>query len=74
MMKETADHESIVHWTVILRSQKPPDVKTILAVWAFKRKRYPDGKINKHKARLCAHGEMQTRGVNYWDAYPPTAN
>ena len=58
MMKETADHESRGHWTVIPMSQKPPGVKTILAVWAFKRKRYPDGRINKHKAMLCAHGGM----------------
>ena len=39
MMKETADHESRDHWTVIPRSRKPPGVKTILAIWAFKRKR-----------------------------------
>ena len=55
MMKESSDHESRGHWTVILRHKKPPDVKTIMAIWAFKRKRFPDGRINKWKARLCAH-------------------
>ena len=30
--------------------------KTILSVWSFKRKRYPDGSLNERKARLCAHG------------------
>ena len=74
MKKETADHENRDHWTVIPRSQKPPGVKTILAIWDFKRKRYPDGRINKHKARICAHGGMQTHGVNYWDTYFPTVN
>ena len=65
MMKETGDHESRGHWTVIPRHEKPPSVKTILAVWSFKRKRYPDGRINKRKARLCAHGGMQTYRENY---------
>ena len=37
-------------------------------------KRYPDGRINNYKARLCAHGGMQTHGVNCWDAYSPTVN
>ena len=72
MAKEAADHESRDHWTVIPRSQKPLDVKTILAIWAFKRKRYSDGRINKRKAMLCAHGGMQTHRVNYWDTYSPT--
>ena len=57
-MKESADHEARSHWTVIPRWQKPPGERTILAIWAFKRKRFPDGRINKHKARLCAHGGM----------------
>ena len=74
MMKESSDHESRGHWTVIPRHKKPPDVKTILAIWAFKRKRYPDGRINKWKARLCAHGGMQTYGENYWETYAPTVN
>ena len=45
-----------------------------MAIWSFKRKRFPDGRLNKHKARLCAHGGMQTWGVNYWETYAPTVN
>ena len=30
--------------------------------------------INKHKARLCAHGGMQQWGVNYWETYAPVVN
>ena len=56
MIKEADDHESRDHWDVVPRWEKPPDVKAILAIWSFKRKRFPDGRINKHKARLCAHG------------------
>ena len=56
------------------RWEKPPDVKAILAIWDFKQKRFPYGRINKHKARICAHGGMQKYGVNYWETYSPTVN
>ena len=59
---------------MVPRWEKPPDVKAILAIWDFKRKRFPDGSINKHKARLYAHGGMQQYGVNYWENYSPTVN
>ena len=74
MMKESSDHETRGHWEVVPRYSKPSNVKAILAIWAFRRKRFPDGRINKHKARLCAHGGMQIYGVNYWDTYAPTVN
>ena len=47
-------------------------MKAILAIWAFKRKRFPDGRINKYKSRLCAHGGMQQYGVHFWEIYSPT--
>ena len=28
----------------------------------------------KHNYRLCAHGEMKQRGVNYWEIYAPLVN
>ena len=74
MIKETNDHETKGHWEVVPWSEKPANIKSILAFWAFKRKRYPDGRIWKHKARLCAHGGMQTFGVNYWETCAPTVN
>ena len=42
-----------------------------MAIWSFKRKHFPDGTLNKHKARLCAHGGQQTWGLDYWDTYAP---
>jgi hypothetical protein len=74
MMKEVRDHESRNHWTVLPRSAIPKGTKTILSIWSFKRKRYPDGRVLKHKARLCAHGGMQTWGENYWETYAPVVN
>ncbi len=56
------------------RSDMPENTKTIMSIWSFKRKRYPDGMLNKHKARLCTHGGMQTWGTNYWETYAPVVN
>lgn len=59
---------------LVMRSSMPARTKTILAIWSFKRKRYPDGTLNKHKARLCAQGGIQQWGVNYWETYSPVVN
>ena len=74
MQVEVDAHQTREHWEIIPRSQMPSDMKTILAIWSFKRKRLPDGTLNKHKARLCAHGGMQQWGVNYWETYAPVVN
>jgi hypothetical protein len=60
MINEVANHETRKHWTLMKRCDLPNGTKTIMAIWSFKRKQYPDGTLNKHKARLCAHGGMQT--------------
>ena len=74
MQVEIDAHQTREHWEIIPRSQMPSDMKTIMGNWSFKRKRLPDGTLNKHKARLCAHGGMQQWGVNYWETYAPVVN
>jgi hypothetical protein len=74
MVKEVDDHESRNHWTVMHYCDMPSDTKTIMSIWSFKCKRYPDGRLNKHKACLCAHGRMHTWGQNYWETYAPVVN
>jgi Reverse transcriptase (RNA-dependent DNA polymerase). len=74
MLKEIGDHKSRGHWTMIQRGDMPINAKTILSIWSFKRKRHPDGRLNKHKARICAHGGMQKWGVDYWETYSPVVN
>ena len=59
---------------VVILSKDACITKTIMSIWSFKRKRFPDGSLNKHKARLCAHGGMQTWGQNYWETYAPVVN
>ena len=74
MEKEIEDHESRDHWSIVERSSVPDTAKPIRAIWSFKRKRRPDGTLLKHKARICAHGGMQTWGTNYWETYSPVVN
>ena len=53
MIEEVAAHEKNEHWEMIPRWEIG-DAKTILSIWSFRHKQYPDDTINKHKARLCA--------------------
>ena len=50
MEKETSDHEKGKHWEVVKRNSIPFGTKTIQAIWAFKRKRFPDGLLNNQAA------------------------
>jgi hypothetical protein len=74
MVHKVNDHETQNHWTLTNRCDLPPGTKTILSIWSFKKKRYPDGTLNKHKVQFCAHGGMQTWGQNYWETYAPVVN
>ena len=74
MMDEVSDHESRNHWSITKHCDLPPGKKTIMSIWSFKHKWYPDGTPLKHKARLCAHGGMQTWGQNYLETYAPVRN
>ena len=74
MTKDIGDHTKHTHWEIVPRSQMPRGIKSIMAIWYFKRKRYPDGTLNKDKARLCADGGQQQWGINYWKTYAPVVN
>jgi hypothetical protein len=39
--------------------------------WAFKIKRFPDGTINKFKARFCVRGDKQKAGIDFWETWSP---
>ena len=65
MLGELDDHNSRYHWKFIDRDQMSKNTKTIMSIWSFKRKRFPDDGIMKYKARLCAHRGQQIYGVNF---------
>ena len=43
MLSEIHSHEDGKHWTMTERSKMPPGTKTVMSVWSFKRKRFPNG-------------------------------
>lgn len=57
-------------WEVVSIESIPG--KNILdSTWAFCRKRYPDGRVRKLKARWCVRGDQQLEGVDFFDTYAP---
>ena len=54
MQKKIEDHQSRNHWGLFLKRNFPSGATTIINVWAFKIKRFPNGRILKHKAQLNA--------------------
>jgi hypothetical protein len=65
MKLEIATFEAIDAWSVIDRF----DHHVIASTWAFKCKRYPDGRIKKLKAHVCAIGDKQLEGTDFFDTY-----
>ena len=81
MIKEVESHEVIIHWTLMKNSgvnnkhkNKDGKLKTILSIWYFKRKRFPDGILIKQRYRLCEGLRTQKWGVKYWETYAAVAN
>ena len=44
------------------------------STWAFKIKRYPDGRVKKFKARFCARGDQQKEGIDYFETWAPVVH
>ena len=74
MVKEVEDLTKTHVWKLIWKSDMPKEAKLIRLIWSFKRKKNPLGELLKHKARLCVHGGMQRKGINYWHTYAPVVN
>ena len=41
------------------------------STWAFKCKRYPDGRVKKLKARFCVRGDQQIEGIDFFETFAP---
>ena len=80
IIKEVESHEARSHWILMKdievkkkHTNKYCKLKTILSIWYFKHKRFPDGKLMK-KSRLCAHRGIQQWRVNYWETNASVVN
>jgi hypothetical protein len=72
MELELEQLESMNAWDIVPRQKAIDEDKRIFdSVWAFKRKRYPDGMVKKLKARLCVRGDQQEEGVDFFETYSP---
>jgi hypothetical protein len=72
MEKEITTLETMDTWEVVPRASMPKGAKAIPGTWAFRIKRFPDGRLNKFKARWCVMGNRMEKGVHYFeDAYSP---
>ena len=58
----------------IKNNMLPDDAKLLRAVWSYRRKRRPDGTLLKHKARLCADGSQQEKGIDYEESFAPVVS
>jgi hypothetical protein len=74
MIHEVNDYKKQGHCTIMQHCDMPPNSKISMSIWSFKQKQYPDGMLNKHKARLCVHSGMRTWGQNYWETHAPVVN
>ena len=52
-------HISRNYWKIECKQDIPKDIKLIMDIWSFKRKRYPNSQLNKHKSRLFNYGEEE---------------
>ena len=44
-------------------------MNVIISTWDFKLKGYHDGLIKKVKDRLCDRGDMQSKGIDFFETY-----
>ena len=58
-------------WDVVDRES---GMNVLPSTWAFKCKRYPDGRVRKLKARLCARGDRQIQGVDFHETWAQVVN
>jgi hypothetical protein len=67
-VKEFRTLEGMDAWEVV---DRPLHSKVLDIIWAFKIKRFPDGLIKGFKGRICARGDQQVEGVDFFETYAP---
>ena len=60
-------------WDPVPVELLPGGSQSVQFGYCFKVELNEFGGILKHKARLCAQGFTQEKGVHYWETFAPTA-
>ncbi len=74
MQVEIKELEAHNTWIVVKMSEVPKSANILPCTWVFRIKRYPDGRLRKFKARICARGDKQIEGVDYDETYSPVVS
>lgn len=56
-----------------MESGRSKNIKIITNKWIFRLKKSQDGSISRHKAKLIAHENQQTKGIDYQEVFAPVA-
>lgn len=67
--EELQSHENNKTWIITERNEKKP----VTCKWVFSIKKNKDGEIERYKARLCARGFTQVKGLDYNETFSPTS-
>jgi hypothetical protein len=68
-----AEYDSLISngtWSPVEGKVEKKPIKT---KWILKKKRFPDGSLDKFKARLVALGYRQIEGMDYGELFAPVA-
>ena len=55
----------------IFKNNQGVPYRVLKETWAFKLKLSPDEIPSKYKARYCVRGDLQAKGVDYFEPYTP---
>ena len=66
MDKELQSIIDMDSWEIVPRSSLPKGTKVIPGTWALHLKWFPDGRVNKFKARYCVMGSVMPKGTENW--------
>ncbi len=69
METELTTLESNLHtWELVPHE---PWMHVLPSTWAFHLKHFPNGLAKKFKARFCVRGDMQIKGVDFFETWAP---
>ena len=71
MGKEITELEQQNTWIVVKNNYLPCGANPLPSTWAFKIEQYPDGRMQKQKAKFFVRGDCQIKNLVYFESYAP---